>query len=173
MTWLHLQICGQARWWQSLSSPRGLNQGTQTAKNSRHRLTGVISLGPQFLLLGGLFYFSSNVYWVWNLQNDFFTHYLGHGLGWLTIWRLHKHLSFQAASSHGYPGLLHDMVVPGDSFPRASLQDDRVEATRVLMIYLHKSQTIFCQFHGGSDGKESACNAEDPGSVPGLARSPG
>ena len=28
-------------------------------------------------------------------------------------------------------------------------------------------------FPGGSDGKESACNARDPGSVPGLGRSPG
>ena len=28
-------------------------------------------------------------------------------------------------------------------------------------------------FPGGSDGKESACNAEDPGSIPGLGRSPG
>ena len=26
---------------------------------------------------------------------------------------------------------------------------------------------------GGSDGKESACNTEDPGSVPGLERCPG
>ena len=26
---------------------------------------------------------------------------------------------------------------------------------------------------GGSDGKESACNMRDPGSIPGLARSPG
>ena len=26
---------------------------------------------------------------------------------------------------------------------------------------------------GGSDGKESACNAEDLGSIPGLGRSPG
>ena len=26
---------------------------------------------------------------------------------------------------------------------------------------------------GGSDGKESACNAGDPGSIPGLGRSPG
>ena len=26
---------------------------------------------------------------------------------------------------------------------------------------------------GGSDGKESACNAADPGSIPGLGRSPG
>ena len=28
-------------------------------------------------------------------------------------------------------------------------------------------------FPGGSVGKESACSAEDPGSVPGLERSPG
>ena len=28
-------------------------------------------------------------------------------------------------------------------------------------------------FPGGSDGEESACNAGDPGSVPGLGRSPG
>ena len=28
-------------------------------------------------------------------------------------------------------------------------------------------------FPGSSDGKESACNAGDPGSIPGLGRSPG
>ena len=28
-------------------------------------------------------------------------------------------------------------------------------------------------FSGGSDGEESACNARDPGSVPGLGRSSG
>ena len=28
-------------------------------------------------------------------------------------------------------------------------------------------------FPGGSDGKASACNAGDPGSIPGLGRSPG
>ena len=28
-------------------------------------------------------------------------------------------------------------------------------------------------FPGGSDGKESACNAEDLGSIPGSGRSPG
>ena len=27
-------------------------------------------------------------------------------------------------------------------------------------------------FPGGSDGKESACNTGDPGSIPGLRRSP-
>ena len=28
-------------------------------------------------------------------------------------------------------------------------------------------------FPGGSDGEESACNAGDPGSIPGSGRSPG
>ena len=28
-------------------------------------------------------------------------------------------------------------------------------------------------FPGGSDGKASACNVEDPGSIPGLGRYPG
>ena len=32
---------------------------------------------------------------------------------------------------------------------------------------------VFLGFPGGSDGEESACNAGDPGSIPGLGRSPG
>ena len=32
---------------------------------------------------------------------------------------------------------------------------------------------IFMGFHGGSTGKESACNAGDLGLIPGLGRSPG
>ena len=32
---------------------------------------------------------------------------------------------------------------------------------------------IFRGFPGGSDGKASACNAEDPGLIPGLGRSSG
>ena len=34
-------------------------------------------------------------------------------------------------------------------------------------------QDIFCPFPGGSDGKEFACNVEDPGSTPGSGRFPG
>ena len=37
----------------------------------------------------------------------------------------------------------------------------------------HFSSLIFVDFPGGSDGKASAYNVEDPGSVPGLGRSPG
>ena len=32
---------------------------------------------------------------------------------------------------------------------------------------------MYMGFPGGSDGKESACNAADPGSIPGSGRSPG
>ena len=32
---------------------------------------------------------------------------------------------------------------------------------------------VFLGFPCGSDGKESACNAGDPGSIPGLGRYPG
>ena len=35
------------------------------------------------------------------------------------------------------------------------------------------SSDYFLGFPGGSDGKESVCNVGDPGSIPGLGRSPG
>ena len=35
------------------------------------------------------------------------------------------------------------------------------------------STPVFLGFPGGSDGKESACNAGDLDSIPGLGRSPG
>ena len=35
-----------------------------------------------------------------------------------------------------------------------------------------QSYGFFLGFHGGSDGKASACNAGDPGSIPGSGRSP-
>ena len=35
------------------------------------------------------------------------------------------------------------------------------------------SYNLHLGFPGGSDGKESSCNAEDMGSIPGLGRPPG
>ena len=45
-------------------------------------------------------------------------------------------------------------------------------------LFFTKSTEVFQYFNnqgfpGGSDGKESSCSARDPGSVPGLGRSPG
>ena len=42
--------------------------------------------------------------------------------------------------------------------------------TSIIVAY---STISTMDFPGGSDGKVSAYNAEDPGSVPGLGRSPG
>ena len=41
--------------------------------------------------------------------------------------------------------------------------------------YYHFIKSFFLEgdFLGGSDSKESACNAEDPGSIPGSGKSPG
>ena len=38
--------------------------------------------------------------------------------------------------------------------------------------FLNRVQALQRGFPGGSDGKESACNAKDLGSIPGLGRSP-
>ena len=40
-------------------------------------------------------------------------------------------------------------------------------------IFLNHLPLLLMGFPGGSDGKESACNAGDLGSIPGLGRSPG
>ena len=39
--------------------------------------------------------------------------------------------------------------------------------------HFNRTFLIIVGFPGGSDGKESACNAGDLGSIPGLGRSPG
>ena len=40
-------------------------------------------------------------------------------------------------------------------------------------IFLQKISRYVLGFSGNSAGKESACNAQDPNSIPGLGRSPG
>ena len=51
----------------------------------------------------------------------------------------------------------------------------RVTQSRTWLkcLHMHTCKHIVKDFSGGSDGKESACNAGDLGSVPGLGRSPG
>ena len=52
------------------------------------------------------------------------------------------------------------------------LQGDEL---KVYSSYLNslRSPWLWFDFPGGSDGKESACNAGDQGSIPGSGRSPG
>ena len=40
-------------------------------------------------------------------------------------------------------------------------------------IYIYTHTHTYMGFPGGSDGKESACNEADLGSIPGLGRPPG
>ena len=42
----------------------------------------------------------------------------------------------------------------------------------MVLVYLQLDASIL-GFPDGSDGKESTCNAGDPGSIPGSGRSPG
>ena len=49
---------------------------------------------------------------------------------------------------------------------------EEMEDIPLSLIYLCLVQA-FSKYLGGSDCKESACNAGDPGSIPGLGRSPG
>ena len=43
----------------------------------------------------------------------------------------------------------------------------------LIIFFLKKNLSSKWGFPGGSDGKASACNVGDPGSIPGLGRSPG
>ena len=47
------------------------------------------------------------------------------------------------------------------------------EICRIFKEEICNTNLTKVQFPGGSDGKESACNVGDPGSVPGLGRSLG
>ena len=48
-----------------------------------------------------------------------------------------------------------------------------VTKNRTRLRQLSSSSSSSSSFPGGSDSKESACNAGDPGSIPGLGTSPG
>ena len=56
-----------------------------------------------------------------------------------------------------------------------TLQKGSIGCTSVLVWNEHRLSLLLthCDFSDISDGKESACNAGDPGSVPGWRRSPG
>ena len=43
----------------------------------------------------------------------------------------------------------------------------------VAVTLMGTCKQVFWGFPGGSEGKASACNAGDPGSIPGSGRSPG
>ena len=68
------------------------------------------------------------------------------------------------------------VVLPGKSHGQRSLVGyspwgHKKSDTTERLHFTHSVLTM--GFPHGSDGKESACNAEDPGSIPGSGKSPG
>ena len=50
--------------------------------------------------------------------------------------------------------------------------ENKLEATALCAVHSHQP-CCYWGFPGGSEVKVSACNAGDPGSIPGSGRSPG
>ena len=53
----------------------------------------------------------------------------------------------------------------------ATVHGDAMSWTRLSNFHF-TLLTVYQDFPGGSDGKESACNMKDPGMIPGLGRFP-
>ena len=51
--------------------------------------------------------------------------------------------------------------------------DQKTSVGKVMSLLFNMLSRLVHSFPGGSEGKASACNAGDPGSIPGLGRSPG
>ena len=69
--------------------------------------------------------------------------------------------------------LLHLVREMGVACLPCAQKDGMSEAATGPFVQIRKAYPFSSSFPGGSDGKESACNAGDPGSIPGLGRSPG
>ena len=86
-------------------------------------------------------------------------------------WTKYWDFSFSISPSNEYSGLI--------SFRMDWLDLLAVQGTLKSLLQCHSSKasilqhSAFFDFPGGSYSKESAYNAEDPGSIPGLGRSPG
>ena len=66
--------------------------------------------------------------------------------------------------------------LPSEHPRRKQTQDPSLSVKGLLIAYPHSGRLLIKHrwgFPGGSDGKESACNAGDLGAIPGLVRSPG
>ena len=67
-------------------------------------------------------------------------------------------------------------MTPPQDTPRRNRLRTLVSVKGLIIAYLHSGRLLIKHrwgFPGGSDGKESACNTEDLGSISGLVRSPG
>ena len=89
-------------------------------------------------------------------------------------WPKYWSFSFKINPTNEHPGLI--------SFRMDWLDLLAVQGTFKSLVQRHSSKASILRcsaffivhlFPGGPDGKVSACNAGDPGSIPGLGRSPG
>ena len=87
-------------------------------------------------------------------------------------WPEHSHMATPKCNEAGKYSL---SVYPGEKWSRFGEQLVKTNAKLLckvtILIYTFIYQDM--AFPGGSDGKESACNAGDLGLIPGLGRSPG
>ena len=58
-------------------------------------------------------------------------------------------------------------------FQQSSTTPQFKSINSLALSFLYSSTLTWMSFPGGSDGKASACNVGDPGSIPGWGRSPG
>ncbi|CAI9160369.1 unnamed protein product [Rangifer tarandus platyrhynchus] len=78
----------------------------------------------------------------------------------------------QLCDSGPKPTSLNSSALGGGFFTTSATWEAPLSCVSVLLILLVLAFT-FMGFTDGSDGKESACNVENPVSIPGSGRSPG
>ena len=82
------------------------------------------------------------------------------------VWKVFKGLLFKHGPLH-----FHIIVGPVNHvaiWSKGNYLNDTLTYWLILLVY-----DYIWGFPGGSDGKEAACNTEDPGLIPGSGRSPG
>ena len=86
----------------------------------------------------------------------------------VTAERAYVHTECMHSSSrHGYPDAQAGVLTTDTQRPLCLDQTCRTRGAGLCRVNVQ----LPSGFPGGSDGKESACNAGDPGSIPGLGRS--
>ena len=86
------------------------------------------------------------------------------------IWKINT----QDAHSRPWPRLWKSCTETVNVCIHEVLDPERATSPVSIFSWLSENSPPYMMgFPGGSDGKESACNAGDPGSSPGLGRSPG
>ena len=83
-----------------------------------------------------------------------------------------RQVSWKSRASPGNPRLTLSLKEPRHKTSQGILQPWSQEACFQPRTYLKEDKEVTWSFPGGSDGKETARNAGDLGSIPGLGRSP-